>query len=564
MVNTKFFSRIVPVFAGIAIIVAGCDKAQTTPDPEPEPEPEVEEVQHFTLSVENVTYTTGDVSISRDDQTTPYYWAIMKKDSLEKLGEDFQTQATAYLDGEYDFLINDWGFDHDAAIADIQRTQDVKDSTITYLYAAREYVLIAAYVDDEGKAISKFEKFEFSTPTPDPANVTFELKMTDIQKRSASYSITPSNNEDPYACAVLEYSKFEGMTDDEILDSISLNYSYYKYKGSRTSKASQLKAGTEYMLVAYGQISGAPTTKLYKKIFSTVDAGDPAKWSYTASFTEGNIKGYQLKATITPSDDAIDYFYELVPEEYTADRFLKEFSANMEYLIEQSGLTKEMYIKYYGKYGTKSSTFTVVPGTKYKIAAIAVNGKTLEFATAPIFSDTVSLDIPADSDVTIEVKWDKYYSGDSIYEYNNGYEFYKGVCVFPVSISHTGKQMRYGVYVDNGTEYTKQEIVYALINKGSSFVQDCYAPFGKDGVVYAVSIDKDGLCGPVFSKKFNFKESEAGTGADYFKAKGQAPAAPQVKAESASAPVNGFAKLASDGNDAQGAFVPVVENPYRR
>ncbi len=536
------------------MLVAACDKNR--PDPEPE-------VQHFTMSVTDITLNSAVLNITKDDPETPFYYAIMKKTSLEKLGEDFQSQATAYLDGEYEFLINDYGLTPEQAIAELQHADDIEDKELSWFTAAVDYVLIAAYIDDNAKAVSKFESIEFSTLTPDPANVTFELTVSDIQKRQASFTITPSNDDDTYSYAVVKYDDYKDMSDDEILADLLPNHSYIMYNGQFSSSA-DLYAGTKYILAVYGQEYGAATTKLFKTVFTTLEAGDPARWTFEASFTEGSIKGYQLNATITPSDDGVDYFYELIPEEYSASRFLEEFKANMDYIISTTGISKELYIQWYTEYGTAEKLYEVIPGNGYKIAAIAVDNKTLDFATGVIFSDVVTPSVPEESEVSIEVSWNKYYDGDSIYEYNNGYSYVRGTAVFPIEVKHDGAQMRYGVFVDDGTEYSKHELVYALLTKGSAWVQDCFAPFDRDGVVYAVSIDKNGLCGPVFSKKFNFSKSGAASGEEYFKDKGYgAPAAPQAKPESA-APSNGFAKPILQGQGGPEAFAKHMENPYRR
>ncbi len=541
------------------MVVAACDKNQVTPDPEPEPEVEV---QHFTVTMTDLTYNTGVLNITRDDPDTPFYYSIPSKEDLAKLDGDFQSQCEAYLAGEYEFLINDYGLSEEEAIADLVKTADIKDRELSWFSAATDYVLIVAYVDNNAKAVSKFECLEFSTVTPEPADVTFDLKITDIQKRSASYSITPSNREDTYAYTVVKYNDYKDMTDDEILSSLLPVYSWTMYSGPFSGTTS-LQAGTEYMLAVYGNVYGAATTKLYKKIFSTVDAGDPAECKFTASFADGDIKGYTVKATLTPSDDAIDYFVEFVSEEYSAEQFMTEFQANMDYIIENGGLTKELYYQFFTKHGEYTTSCNVMPGKGYKFAIIPVNSKTLEYATDVIFSDVVKTSTPEESNVTVEVSWDKYYDGDSIYEYNSGYSFYQGRCVFPITVTRSEgtAQIRYGVYVDDGTEYTKSELIYALLKNGSAWVQDCYAPFDRDGVVYAVAIDNNGLCGPVFSKKFNFTKSGAASGADYFKDKGYATSVnSEAKSESA-APTYEFAKPNGIG---PASFTPRAEKAYRR
>ncbi len=544
MVNSRFFSRIIPVFAGITMLVASCDKNNAvTP-----------EVRHFEIEMSDITLSSGVLSITKDDPDTPFYYAVVSKKSLADFGGDFQTQANAYFEGEYDFYLNEFGLSREQALAEMLHSEDIKDYELSWFTAAVDYVVIAAYVDDTPKAISEFECYEFSTLAPEPADVTFELEITTLGTRQVSFCITPSNDDDTYSFAIVKCDDYKGMTDDEILAALLPAYSYMMYS-RQYSATEEVLAGTEYMLAVYGQEYGAATTKLYKKVFTTPEAGDPAKWNFEASYADGGIKGYQLSVTITPNDESIDYFYELVTEEYTADRFLEEYKANMDYIIKSSGITRELYFQWYSTYGPTEEQYNVVPGQGYKIAAIAADGNTLEFASGVIFSEVITTSIPEDSDVSIEVSWDKYYDGTSIYEYNNAFAYFKDRAVFPVTVTHNGEQMRYGVFVDKGEEYTKSQIVCSLLNNGSAWVDDCYAPFDTDGVVYAVAIDNNGLCGPVFSKKFNFSKSGAASGEEYFLDKGYdvTSASAGVKSESA-APAAGFAKPVSKGQSGPKVF----------
>ena len=78
MFNAKLFTRLIPVFAGITMLVASCDKNNVTAEPE---------VHHFTRSMSDLTLSSGVLTITKDDPDTPFYYAIVKKSSLEALGE---------------------------------------------------------------------------------------------------------------------------------------------------------------------------------------------------------------------------------------------------------------------------------------------------------------------------------------------------------------------------------------------------------------------------------------------------------------------------------------------
>ena len=90
----NLLSKAFCAFAGAALIVAGCDKAQTPPTTNDDDKPQ-ETVNHFTVTLTDITTTSCIVSIDKDDDDQLFYYAIVRKPSFEEFGNSFQEKAKA-------------------------------------------------------------------------------------------------------------------------------------------------------------------------------------------------------------------------------------------------------------------------------------------------------------------------------------------------------------------------------------------------------------------------------------------------------------------------------------
>ncbi len=514
----NLLSKAFCAFAGAALIVAGCDKAQTPPTTNDDDKPQ-ETVNHFTVTLTDITTTSCIVSIDKDDDDQLFYYAIVRKPSFEEFGKTFQERARAYYEGEIEFYINDFYYTREEAVAEVTSGIDLEDVTVTWLYGDTDYVLIVGYITNDGNPAGDFECVEFNTEAPDASDNKLEIKVSDIGARSAHISVTATNS-DQYAVQYFPASQFGDLSGDELAREMLYYYVYWPdilKNGDYEEDIEGIKANTKYIVAAVGCTDYAPTTEIVTFEFTTGAAGEVGKWNYTVNFTDGTYKGYKVNAEIIPNDDTIDYCYEFIPEEYTQEEFTKQFYENLE-RMEQAGLDKESYIEFFGAYGPYTEEdCSVKPGHSYRIAAIPVDPETGDFLEA-IFSKTIFVPVPEVSEETsVSVSCDKYYNGTEIAELGGEYyEYYRGYAVLTPDIESAGAGYIFGVFVDDEEEYTREDIIYSLLESGYMFPVEQIVPFNKDAVIYAVAADENGVFGPVFTKKFKLTEDGAAAAEEYF------------------------------------------------
>ncbi len=513
------FSKALLAFAGAALIVAGCDKAQT-PTTNDDDQPQ-ETVKHFTVTVTDITTVSCVVSIEKDDPDQLFYYEIVRKKDFEELGDTFQARAKAYYDGEIDFWLNEMGCPKEEALEYITSKDDLLEFPRESLMGNTAFVLIVGYITPEGDPAGDFEYVEFKTLAPEASDNKLEIKVSDIEARSAHISVTASNS-DQYVFYCFPASQFGDLTGEELASEM-LYYYYWltdTHNGNIEQDVKDLKAGTKYIAAAVGYMDNAATTEIVTKEFTTGEPGDVNKWNYTVRFTDGTYKGYNISAEIIPNDNTIDYCYELIPVEYTMEEFTTQFYENLE-LMKQAGLNQEDYISLFGAYGPCfEEDYSIKPGHSYRIAALPVDPKTGDFLEA-IFSETIDVPVPEVSAASISVNIDKYYNGTEIADVNSDiYEYYRGRAVLKPQIESDGASYRFGVFVDNGTEYTREDIIYSLLENGYMFSIEQVVPFNKDAVIYAAAADENGVFGPVFTKKFKLTEDGAAPTDEYFETSG--------------------------------------------
>lgn len=525
----SFIGKVISALACASVILAGCSKNNEPEKPE--------EPAHFTMSVSDETSSTCMYSIKRDDASKSFYSAIVDVESLETLGDDFQAQAAAYMSGELDFLESTFGMTHDEAVASVISTEDVENEFREYLSAATDYVLMAAYVNADGTVDGAFEKLTFRTQDVEPSSNTFEVKVSEVQARFASVSVTPSNT-DPYTVIVTPYADVEGMSDDQLIENFISSYGIFLsiYNGE-TEINPDIKAGTRYLVAVFGVDSEKATTALTKTEFTTPAGGKPEDWRFDVSWSEGDVKGYKVDVSIIPNDGSIDYCFELVDARYTASQFKSEYEQNVVKTIEGSGMSVQDYYLVFSSHGEAGNSYTVMPGVKYKVAGFAVDVTEGRIAGDIMFSDEFLIENPGQSEAEMQVTWDKYYDGDAIAKLNEEYSSFAGLAVFPVTIATKPENLSYyyGVYVYDGSDaYTRDQIISAVISDGTSYPADCFVPWNRDAVIYGVAVDENGVCGPVFEKVFKMTKDGVSPAEDYFAGQQQfmvpAPVKPQPSA----------------------------------
>ncbi len=505
------FEKTIKAFISLCIcafVAAGCNSKNDGPDT---PDP----VKHFEITVSDVGTMSCVLNISRDDQTRPYYWTVVKRSQFDYLADNFQDCAVAYLKGNYDFLINDYGETEEEALAELVNWENLENKSIDYLYGSTDYVVIVGYVTEKAESDGDFEYYDFTTASPTRSSNTFEVSLDDCGARSATYTVTPSNS-DEYAIAFVPNKTIESYTDDDDLVEYLYNtLGWIDVYQNEWTETKSLKSDTEYALLVFGVKDYAATTAVTKVIFTTDPAGDPTKLTFDYTITDGSVQGFEINVAVTPSDNTLDYFCELVNSDCTAEQFVKYMEETITKFADY-GFDRESYFQMFSSYGVDESTYTIYPGETGKIAVLPIKNGELEFACDPIFSDVFTFDEAKTSDATVEVTWDKYYDGAEIAKINPEYGYFGENAVFPVTVNCTGSNYYYNIYVEDGKTYSREDLIYTILSgSNSSYPGDCWAPFGRDGVIYGFAIDENGVCGPIFKKNFNFSKDGASPAQEY-------------------------------------------------
>ncbi len=491
-----------------AFVAVGCNSKKDGPET---PDP----VNHFEITVSNVKTMSCALSVSRDDQTRPFYYAVVKRSQFDYLADNLQDRAAKYLKGNYDFLINDYGETEEEALAELVLWENLEDSSIDWLYGSTDYIVIAGYVTEKAEPDGDFECYEFSTASPERSSNVLDVDLVECGARSATYTITPSNT-DEYAVAIVKNELVKDYTDDDKLVEYLYNtLGWIDVYTGELSNTTELKSGTEYALLVFGVKDYAATTAVNRTIFTTAQGGDPTKLTYDISVTNGSLQGFEINVAVTPSDDTIDYITELVNTDCTAEEFVEYLEETIK-SFEDFGVDRETYFQLFAAYGYDETTYTVYPGETGKLAVIPIKNGETEFACDPIFSDVITFPEAGMSDATVEFSWDKYYDGAEIAKLNPDYSYFGTNAVFTPTINSTGVSYYYNVFQNDGTTYSREQLIYTIYSGTySSYPADCYVPFGADAIIYAFAVDENGVCGPVYEKAFNFSKDGASPAQEY-------------------------------------------------
>ena len=120
------------------------------------------------------------------------------------------------------------------------------------------------------------------TPTPEPEpepepqpEFTLNIEVSDITAYSAKLKITPSNDEDEYACVFISADQQPvEVTDEEQMQIIIAQFMPAVFTGITWHNLQPLMPSTEYVVLAFGidTANNLPTTDLYEVRFTSSEA----------------------------------------------------------------------------------------------------------------------------------------------------------------------------------------------------------------------------------------------------------------------------------------------------
>lgn len=284
------------------------------------------------------------------------------------------------------------------------------------------YLIAGLHLDSEGLVINTPVTLGgYTTGDVVKSEMTFDIKVWDIEQLAASFSITPSNDKDKY-CALVQ--PWDGVsTADEVMHQIVDQWGGWMsamandrghVEHSGTNKFKLPAADTEYYIIAFGY-DGGITTDAAMVTFRTLPGGSIDDVSFEMQST--SITPYAFKLNITSSDPTIYYIPGAsAKEEYVEEEFIAmEEDAFQYYFTEYQKFNPSITIaelldQYYYNGNNSVEVSGLAPDTQY-IGYIYIfdthTGKIVRTITFDDLAHTSALGAIAPS-----IELVGYYSGD--------------------------------------------------------------------------------------------------------------------------------------------------------
>lgn len=291
-----------------------------------------------------------DITIEPIDYDGYYYYYLVAEDSREYLEEGKpmdRTYTEIFSNHSYDLfnrIINNEG----TSVSDfcmkgkITITERVKPNT--------KYMIAAFAVNDERVPLlcSVPEVAYFTTGDITKSDLKLDVAVTDITPYNAQLTITPSNNDDSYACVLIskEQEPVEVSDDEKMLLIINM-FDPAVFSGTLSQQLTPLMPSTEYVIIAFGidTYNDLPTTDIYEVHFTSGEASEgsveitsielvklfdtqaiiDADPSYRSILGECECIGIVEAKTNKPCDKLFFWWYEMwMKEEYEEEAFLED------------------------------------------------------------------------------------------------------------------------------------------------------------------------------------------------------------------------------------------------
>lgn len=224
---------------------------------------------HFDFNVE-VDGPNVDISITPEGYDGYYYYGVFWKSDIEGATAE-QLRGFCEADWEqYKGLYSSFFDTPEEGLHFIFNELAYSGTTelSVELDANTEFVLWAFGMDDEALLNTTPEFYEFTTGNVAASENVFTLSVEELYPRKATVRVE-TTNDDTYIATLVLADRFEGNTDQEIMDYVLTNFKVQYASGTMSDTATGLKPNTEYELLVFGAQAGAATTALQRMKFTT-------------------------------------------------------------------------------------------------------------------------------------------------------------------------------------------------------------------------------------------------------------------------------------------------------
>lgn len=404
----------------------------------------------FEITISEIAYDSAVVTVAPSSATTPYFVNVLSDEELEIYGTG-EGVYTTHLERLRAYYLNR-GASVEDMIANLCFV-GTKSIMIDKLIAGKKYYAYALSVDSEFFACSEVEVVEFSTASPDTADLRFEFEV-EAQYDRAVGRVVPSNDNDTYICSVQLAEALDWYDDEESFIYALIDELKYWQGGVENSlhdgptdlsNLYGLTPETDYVVVCFGY-DGAPTTQLFTHQFTTTAAnGDPSKLTVDLEALDMMHNSFVLHCC--PSE-AVYYFASVVS------------ATDLEMYVESEGSQQGALVAYANQeidFGASSSYMTraeylsevgasvgecrmlinqLTPATDYYAYAVAVDLATGELVSQVSLSEVITTFDRVVSDAIVEFHFGDYYDGSALAELDpETYNSCRGRVFVPYTIS---------------------------------------------------------------------------------------------------------------------------------
>ena len=336
------------------------------------------------LSINKLTSTNIEATIIPSDKNKSYLYDFVTFDGFKGLTDEEIMDKVIAKRGGYVWMT--------------ATKQNTTYRNVNDLKAGTEYILCAFYIDEvpgneaAAKASGKLFKTIIVPPAeggtePEKPSLTFSISPDEITATSIKATITPSDASAKYLSVLVEASKYEGKSDEEIMKGVISDLGYDIYNevktGTTTLSSSECKPETEYLALAFGvDDSNNANSSLTKRTIETKSDGtNPPSEEKTISINVKECTANTIVAEFNPSDAKMMY----VPTLYKAADIADLNDSDIISKILNENQDNWFSLAQTGKY--KLTRSNCISNTEYVLVAVGVDSN--NSATTGLFRQEV-------------------------------------------------------------------------------------------------------------------------------------------------------------------------------
>lgn len=472
--------------------------------------------------VDNGTYAP-DIKVIPSDNQVRYFSYVVTREEYELNDKPMEDHAQNYVDMLLGLLTGMGGMSLEQALSSI-----LVSGEYTYqheLQAETEYIAYAVAVNELGYVCSEAGTADFTTGTVESSGNEITISLSNINVDRVDYRIETTTDEQ-YYFTVEESSWKEGMSDEEILEALSKYvYSFELHSGDLEGTYRPLTPGTEHFLYCFGYEGGKPTTDLIKVPFTTLtDPGDPTQFALESAEAETEMTTATVRVKGSPF--TVLYYWEICSAAMTEEEALAQINANVDRAVDTDFYAgdRKLYFKMNGSRNTATGEFTsLLPGTEYKVCAVAVDETTGEFATGVLFGDVFQTKERVVSDTEVWLEHDRYFDIDELADaYGGDFEAFKGQNRYylRVAVQTEGDavQTYTAAFSNDVSGSSDAELIYSLVDSGQGLTDgtcEFALPYDKDVTLVSVARDGEGNYSVVYRETINYDRAGAADVSEY-------------------------------------------------